>query len=350
MIPNRYQTDYQYSVKTSTRYIERSQLSNRSMLPSMLGGFTSVTLSDSAAEFDEKAGDLLSADWRNFEDRLAVFVHFCENDPNLKLITSELKGEIGFDSWWSEGMATGGSFIGSKMLKMPIEDFPRYSLLYQLCLKINDSSIAWNRLAIDFYGQTSFSEQVRSINSNIIHPLVRYIKKRLGALRLESDRQRTVAALGIEEVELHQEDTYEFWGDIHKEIVDVAKARFEDGYLNDAVLRAMIHVNSSVKELYEKQTGSCCDKSGKELDGVDLMRKAFLPGSPVIPLTDVPKTDTGKSIQEGFMQLFAGGIQVARNPGAHANDGIDKLTATHFIFLASLLMYRLENSSRGRSE
>ena len=42
------------------------------------------------------------------------------------------------------------------------------------------------------------------------------------------------------------------------------------------------------------------------------------------------------------MQVFAGAMQGIRNPTAHGNLDLPKEEATHLLFLASLLMHRLD--------
>ncbi len=44
------------------------------------------------------------------------------------------------------------------------------------------------------------------------------------------------------------------------------------------------------------------------------------------------------------MELFSGSMIGIRNPKAHANISITKERAIHFIFLASLLMYKLDEA------
>ena len=85
------------------------------------------------------------------------------------------------------------------------------------------------------------------------------------------------------------------------------------------------------------------DKTGEELDGANLMNKAFSLEKPMIVLDDL-STETGKNIQKGYIQIFAGAMTGIRNPKAHENIKISKEKAIHFIFLASLLMYKLDEA------
>jgi uncharacterized protein (TIGR02391 family) len=93
-------------------------------------------------------------------------------------------------------------------------------------------------------------------------------------------------------------------------------------------------VNARVKAFYKSKTG-------EEKDGVDLMRKAFTLTRPIIVLDDL-STESGKSVQQGYMDIFAGSIAAVRNPKAHGVVNIDALRAMHFLFLASLEMHKLD--------
>ncbi len=129
----------------------------------------------------------------------------------------------------------------------------------------------------------------------------------------------------------------DFWGMIHEDIIRVAKNKFEDGYYADAVESAFKEINKRVKEIIK-------NKTGEELDGASLMYKAFSEKTPVIVLDDL-FSETGRNIQKGYMQIFAGAMIGIRNPKAHENITISKERAIHFIFLASLLIYKLDEST-----
>lgn len=133
-----------------------------------------------------------------------------------------------------------------------------------------------------------------------------------------------------------------FWSLIHKDIVSIAKKRFEDGYYADAVESACKELIYRVKNLYKHKTG-------EELDGKDLMFKAFRiernDPNPILCLDDI-STDNGKNIQDGYMHLFAGTVSGIRNPKAHKNIEITSERAIHFIFLVSLLMHKLDEAEK----
>ena len=126
----------------------------------------------------------------------------------------------------------------------------------------------------------------------------------------------------------------DFWSDIHVKITSVAKSRFENTQYADAVESSLKEVNKNVKDIVKRKTGD-------EFDGAKLMRKAFSPNDPIIVLDDL-STLTGKNIQQGYMEIFAGAIIGIRNPKTHNNIEISENRAKHFIYLASLLMQKID--------
>lgn len=129
-----------------------------------------------------------------------------------------------------------------------------------------------------------------------------------------------------------------FWDLVHPTIIGISRSRFEAGHYADSVEAALKEVNSIVKARVK-------ELAGIELDGTDLMYRAFSPKSPLIRLDDLD-TASGVSVQQGYMQLFAGSIMGIRNPKAHGNIVIDRTRAIHFLFLASLLIHKLEEAER----
>lgn len=127
---------------------------------------------------------------------------------------------------------------------------------------------------------------------------------------------------------------FDFWGMLHPSVTGVARQRFDSGHYADAVESALKALNVQVKKLYKTKTG-------EELDGVPLMRKAFAHTSPIIQLGDLTE-QTGRNIQQGYMDLFAGAIAGIRNPKAHDNIVIDEVRAIHHLFVTSLLFYKLD--------
>lgn len=128
------------------------------------------------------------------------------------------------------------------------------------------------------------------------------------------------------------------WSLVHPKVETSSRQRFEAGHYVDAVEAALKELNSVIKKVIKKKTG-------QEFDGVPLMQKAFSPNQPVLVALDDISTESGKNIQQGYMQIFAGAMQGIRNPKAHANLKITKGRAWHLLFLASLLFHKWDERS-----
>ncbi|MBA4383893.1 MAG: TIGR02391 family protein [Anaerolinea sp.] len=126
-----------------------------------------------------------------------------------------------------------------------------------------------------------------------------------------------------------------FWSLIHPRILKVSKSRFISKHYSDSVEAAFKEINSIIKIIVR-------DEIGEELDGAALMNKAFSLSQPIIKLGDV-STETGKNLQQGYLQIFAGSMTGIRNPKAHGNENITNNIAMQQLSLASLLMFTLDN-------
>ena len=78
-------------------------------------------------------------------------------------------------------------------------------------------------------------------------------------------------------------------------------------------------------------------------DGADLMYKVFSANDPMLEF-ESREDESGENVQKGYMQIFAGAMTGIRNPKAHENLTISKEDAIHKIFLASLLMNKVEQA------
>lgn len=135
------------------------------------------------------------------------------------------------------------------------------------------------------------------------------------------------------------EEKFYDWQNIHSVIHRIAKPRFESFHFADAVEASLKEINDLVKKKYKSLTG-------KEDDGVSLMRNAFTSTAnnnymPVIELAD-NSNDSGKNIQQGYMDIFAGAMKGIRNPKAHTNMQVDADEAWEMIVLASHLLRMYE--------
>lgn len=125
-----------------------------------------------------------------------------------------------------------------------------------------------------------------------------------------------------------------FWDLIHPRIAAIARPRIEAGFNGDAVESAFKEVNDTVKRIYN-------ESENQEFDGANLMNRALSIDRPIIRLADL-KSETGRNIQKGYLQIFAGSMTGIRNPKAHGNLNPDARKALHLIALASLLMHKID--------
>lgn len=117
---------------------------------------------------------------------------------------------------------------------------------------------------------------------------------------------------------------------LHTRIIDVSKSLFESGHYASAIFEAFKAVNNAVKE-----------KSGLDMDGKQLMARAFDERQPEIILNDL-KTQSEKDEQEGFKFLFMGAMQGIRNPKAHdLVQQDDPYLTLEYMTFASLLMRKI---------
>ncbi|MFR9543906.1 MAG: TIGR02391 family protein [Rikenellaceae bacterium] len=125
-----------------------------------------------------------------------------------------------------------------------------------------------------------------------------------------------------------------FWSYIHPTIESLVRDRFETGMYADAIEAAFKEINVCVKNIMLTETG-------EELDGSSLMKKALSVNNPIVKLADI-SNDTGKNVQLGYMEMFAGAMTGIRNPKAHNNQTISKEDAIRKLNFASMLMYKID--------
>jgi uncharacterized protein (TIGR02391 family) len=154
----------------------------------------------------------------------------------------------------------------------------------------------------------------------------RELEKVIGRVRAEVEDQTETATDG---------DSIEgAWKLLHPKVQVIAQPRFSAGHYADAV-------EATLKELAAAVRNLVLQRGGPELDGVSLMQTAFSPKNPIIVLADLT-TQSGRDMQRGYMDLFAGTMAAIRNPKAHGNVVITPERALHLLFLASTLWYTLD--------
>jgi uncharacterized protein (TIGR02391 family) len=133
-----------------------------------------------------------------------------------------------------------------------------------------------------------------------------------------------------------QNNDNNIWNMVHPRIISVSKELFENGHYANAAEDAFIEINSRVKRIY-----AVVRPNTKVPDGDTAMTAVFSLNDPIVRLSDI-NTETGKNIQKGYMQMFAGGMSALRNPKAHENIPLDKDEAKRRLLFASMLMYKLD--------
>lgn len=125
-----------------------------------------------------------------------------------------------------------------------------------------------------------------------------------------------------------------FWNFIHPKIRMIAKIKFENEFYADAVETALKEINNIIKIEYKKI-------SNEELDGAKLMQKVFSVNNPIFQFADI-STETGRNIQQGYMNIFSDAMIGIRNPKAHNNLNPDKLKSIHLLQISSFMMLKIE--------
>ena len=116
----------------------------------------------------------------------------------------------------------------------------------------------------------------------------------------------------------------------------ISKQLFLDKHYHKSVLAAFVEINDRVKKIRKGIDDT-------ELDGDGLMKDTFSPKQPKLCFEDT-STDSGKNVQLGYMEIFAGVMKGIRNPNAHENMEVSKGDAVRKLMLASLLMYKVDDA------
>jgi uncharacterized protein (TIGR02391 family) len=228
------------------------------------------------------------------------------------------------------------------ILKRLIDEIP-----YLKTLKYKSVEVArWKRVTQNaikriFQNETDYLREFVSIKfassekgNTLLHVLEIHHQR---AFEAGLDQARVLLESMIDEIQNYwQSESYNLWSLLHPQITKVSQSLFENAHYADSVLASLREVNTVLKSKVKSITN-------EELDGVALMNKTFSPDNPILKLGDI-STQTGKDLQKGYMLIFAGAITGIRNPKAHGNLVIDENRAIHLLFLASLLMFKVDEA------
>lgn len=145
----------------------------------------------SFTKFKEYANDVLNSEYSTFDSNFEIFIDHCENDEIMSIICNQLKYDNTIlEEWWSENNLNGFlSQLGSRKLKLPINESKRISLFYQICLKVNKQEIDLLSFCINFTNCNPDGAIVY-FNKNIVMPTIRSIKYKLDEITSEDAEKR----------------------------------------------------------------------------------------------------------------------------------------------------------------
>jgi hypothetical protein len=128
--------------------------------------------------FSDFADDVMSSEHSTFDSNLKIFINHCGNDEIMSIICNQLKrDDTLLEKWWSENMSGTLHSPGGRKLNLPIDENERDSLLYQICLKVNDKEIDYRLFCINF---TSNTHELLSFFIKVfLYPMVRSINYKL---------------------------------------------------------------------------------------------------------------------------------------------------------------------------
>jgi len=122
--------------------------------------------------------------------------------------------------------------------------------------------------------------------------------------------------------------------DLHPVIEEADSKLYLDGHYASAIEATIKALCSQVRL-----------RSGKELDGADLMKTVFSPKNPILRFNDF-RDRSDRDEQEGFMMMFAGAVTGLRNPRAHKIVKDDPEDALEAIAQVSYLAKRLDRRAK----
>lgn len=127
-----------------------------------------------------------------------------------------------------------------------------------------------------------------------------------------------------------------FWELLDPKVIELARGRFENEQYADSISACLRELNTIIKNHVKNQIN-------EELDGATLMTRAFSVNNPIIQFANT-NTDTGRSIQLGYMKIYEGSMIGIRNPKAHENMYPDRNKTIHLLFNASFLFLKIREA------
>ena len=154
----------------------------------------------SIRKFRDYSSDLQYADFNIFEDRIGVFLNFCQTDRVFARIREQLVSNprVNFGEWEKQSMKTFTGWVGSARLIFPTNEDDRVSLLYQFVEAAGDPKFGLlGKLSFWFAVDSSrYDDYLRAFSDAVMRPLFRDLGYKLEEVeaRLPDDKQARVPA------------------------------------------------------------------------------------------------------------------------------------------------------------
>ena len=140
--------------------------------------------------------------------------------------------------------------------------------------------------------------------------------------------------LAVEQI-INEPINTRFWNDIHPDIVRVSKALYCDGHFGAAADKAVIEIETKMRELFRKyKPGAIVPKDS------DTLIDALLSDNGLHQFCNTTEK-SGQNYRKGIHQLFKGIFLAYRHPNLHENLPCTQQEAFGRIVLASQLMFVL---------
>lgn len=150
-------------------------------------------------KFRDYSQDLQYADMNTFEDRVQMFVNFCQKDPVFSRIRAQLVGNphVNFEEWFKHSLTTGGGMAGSCDLIFPVEEEDRLALMYQFVEAAGDPKYDVIGHTIYWFavGSSRIDDHIRAFSDAVMRPLFRELGYKLDDVeaQLPDDRSARVS-------------------------------------------------------------------------------------------------------------------------------------------------------------
>ena len=140
--------------------------------------------------------------------------------------------------------------------------------------------------------------------------------------------------LAIEQI-INEPLNIRIWNDIHPDIVRVSKSLYCDGHFGAAADKAIIEIETKMRELFKKYKPKALAPTGS-----DNLIDALLSDNGLHKFCNTTEK-SGQNYRNGIYKLFKGAFLAYRHPSAHENLPCTQQEAFERIVLASQMMYVL---------